>query len=382
MQKHIPTQRGAALIRLDGATGEGGGQILRTGLALSVITGRPLQIERIRAGRPKPGLMRQHLTCVQAAQAISGATVSGAELGSQQLSFHPGPVRAGDYDFAVGTAGSCTLVLQTVLPPLMLAEGPSRLQLHGGTHNPMAPPFHFLDRCFAPLVRRTGVGLTMSLRRHGFYPAGGGEIEAVIHPAAEGPQPFDLLERGAAQDAFAEVVAPALPRSVSLRELDALGRALGWEAGQLRELPCRQNEGPGNALMVTLVHEHATELLMRLGERGLSAEAVAAAMVQDVRAAQASDGAVGEHLADQWALPLALAVVNTGRPARYSFGTMTDHTRTNFGVIEQVLAVRFDVVRTTTRFEVTVRPASAEAAEGAESAETPESNRTVVNATR
>ncbi len=343
-------------IHLDGATGEGGGQILRTGLALSLCTGRPLQITRIRAGRAKPGLMRQHLACVLAAQAISDATVTGATLGSQDLHVTPGPVRAGDHDFAVGTAGSCLLVLQTVLPPLMLADAPSRLRLQGGTHNPMAPPFHFLERCFAPLVRRTGVGLSLTLRRMGFYPAGGGEVEALIEPAIDGPQPFDLMERGAPIEAFAEAVSPGLPRSVSQRELAALARLLGWESEQLRELPCRQNEGPGNALMATLVHEHSTDLLIQLGERGQSAEAVASALARAVRAAQADEGAVGEHLADQWALPLALAVLNTGRAARYSVGTLTEHTRTNFGVIAQALPVCFDVVKTPSRHEVTVRP--------------------------
>ncbi len=146
------------------------------------------------------------------------------EPGSQTLEFRPGQVHAGDYRFAVGTAGSCTLVLQTVLPPLMLADAPSRLHLSGGTHNPMAPPFHFLQRSFAPLMRRAGAKLDLTLRRHGFYPAGGGEIEAVITPADGGLRPFDLLERGEPVEAFAEAVAPALPRGVAERELEALER--------------------------------------------------------------------------------------------------------------------------------------------------------------
>src|SRR3990167_8207439 len=147
----------SACLTLDGSTGEGGGQILRTGLALSMVTGRPLHITRIRAGRPKPGLMRQHLACVQAAMAVCGGQADGAELGSQTLLFTPSAVRAGDYRFQIATAGSCLLVLQTVLPALMLADGESRVQLSGGTHNPMAPPFDFLERAFAPLVRRLGV---------------------------------------------------------------------------------------------------------------------------------------------------------------------------------------------------------------------------------
>jgi RNA 3'-terminal phosphate cyclase (ATP) len=330
------------MIELDGSHGEGGGQILRTALALAMCTGTPLRIERIRAKRPKPGLMRQHLTCVLAAQEVCGATVVGAELGAQTLEFRPGRVHAGDYRFAVGTAGSCTLVLQTVLPPLMLADAPSRLHLSGGTHNPMAPPFHFLQRSFAPLMRRAGAKLDLTLRRHGFYPAGGGEIEAVITPADGGLRPFDLLERGEPVEAFAEAVAPALPRGVAERELEALERLTGWDKHQLRIGTARQNEGPGNALMTTLAYEHLSEVFIAFGERGLSAEEVARKVFTEMRAYEVSAGAAGPHLADQLALPLALAVAGSGRPAAYTCTELTEHSRTNFGVIERFLDVRFD----------------------------------------
>jgi RNA 3'-terminal phosphate cyclase (ATP) len=330
------------LIELDGSTGEGGGQILRTGLALSMCTGRPMAIQRIRAKRPKPGLMRQHLTCVQAALAVCGATVEGAELGSQTLVFEPGPVRAGDYAFNVGTAGSCTLVLQTVLPALMLCAESSQISLSGGTHNPMAPPFHFLERSFAPLLRRLGVGLDLKLRRLGFYPAGGGEVSALVQPAAGGLQPFDLTDRGPVQEAYAECFAPALPSSVAVRELAALARALGWSGEQLRTPAVRQNEGPGNALLATIAYAHVSEVVTVFGEKGVSAEQVASALVKEVKAYQASEGALGQHLADQWMLPLALAVVERGGAASFSCTEMTEHATTNIGVIEKFLPVRFD----------------------------------------
>lgn len=332
------------LIELDGATGEGGGQILRTGLALSMCTGQPLAIQRIRAKRPKPGLMRQHLTCVQAAVAVCGAKVEGAELGSQTLVFEPGPVRAGDYAFNVGTAGSCTLVLQTVLPALMLCAEPSRVSLSGGTHNPMAPPFHFLERSFAPLLRRLGVGLDLELRRLGFYPAGGGELSAVVRPTAGGLLPFDLTDRGPVQEAYAECFAPALPSAVAVRELAALARALGWSGEQLRTPAVRQNEGPGNALLATIAYAHVSEVVTVFGEKGVSAEQVAGALVKEVRAYQASEGALGQHLADQWMLPLALAVVERGGAASFTCTELTEHATTNIGVIERFLPVRFDVV--------------------------------------
>ena len=183
------------IITIDGARGEGGGQILRTALSLSVATGRPLRIGNIRAKRTKPGLMRQHLTAVRAAQSVSGARVQGAELGSTALTFEPDGVRGGDYHFAVGTAGSATLVAQTVLPALMLADRPAHLVLEGGTHNPHAPPFEFLERAFLPLVRRMGVGLQARLERPGFVPAGGGRFILDVTLAGD-LRLIEILDRG------------------------------------------------------------------------------------------------------------------------------------------------------------------------------------------
>ncbi len=344
-------------VELDGSQGEGGGQILRTGLALSVVTGRPVAIERIRAGRAKPGLMRQHLACVHAAAEISGADVEGAELGSQSLRFAPGPARAGDYRFTIASAGSCLLVLQTVLPPLLLADGPSRVQLRGGTHNPMAPPFHFLARAFAPLVRRLGADLQLVLGRCGFYPAGGGEVEAAIVPAGAALQPFDLLERGEPLERYAECLTPGLPRHVCTRELETLGAAMGWSGEQLRHGAARQNEGPGNALMATLVHAHATEVFTAFGEKTLSAEQVAHALVKEVREFLKSGAAVGPHLADQLALLLALAAWQSGQPAAFTCSEVTEHTRTNCAVIERFLPVRFAIAPGRAASTVRVEPA-------------------------
>jgi RNA 3'-terminal phosphate cyclase (ATP) len=344
------------MIDIDGSVGEGGGQILRTSLALAMCTGQPLSLQRIRAGRAKPGLMRQHLTCVTAAATISGATVQGAELGSTTLVFRPGPVRAGNYAFQVGTAGSCTLVLQTIWPALMLADAPSQLRLSGGTHNPMAPPFHFLARCYAPLLSKLGAPSTLTLRRLGFYPAGGGEMDARIEPARESLMPFDLDERGPLHEAFAECFAPALPRAVARRELEGLQEQLGWQDGQLRDGPCRQNEGPGNALLATLVHEHVSEVITAFGEKGVSAERVASTVAREVMAYQASDAALGPHLADQWALPLAMAVWLRQRPASYTCTELTPHAITNFEVMERFLPVVFNTEGAGQRWRVQVHP--------------------------
>ena len=164
------------MIRIDGSFGEGGGQILRTSLSLSLATGKAFRIEKVRAGRERPGLLRQHLTAVLAAAEVGGAEVQGATLGSTELTFSPGAIRAGEYRFSVGTAGSGTLVFQTILPALMLAAKPSRIVIEGGTHNIAAPPFDFLARTFVPLLERMGPKVQLQFERYGFYPAGGGRF--------------------------------------------------------------------------------------------------------------------------------------------------------------------------------------------------------------
>jgi RNA 3'-terminal phosphate cyclase (ATP) len=184
------------MIHIDGSIGEGGGQILRSALGLSMATRQPFRIENIRAARAKPGLLRQHLTAVNAAVTICSATVEGNAISSRALSFEPGKVAPGDFTFSIGSAGSTMLVLQTVLPALLVAEGPTRLVLEGGTHNPFAPPMDFLEKVFLPLISRMGPQVTVVLERAGFYPAGGGRAVVHIEPVVK-LQPLHLRERGA-----------------------------------------------------------------------------------------------------------------------------------------------------------------------------------------
>ena len=184
------------MITIDGAAGEGGGQIVRTAVGLALVTGQPCQLVNIRAGRRKPGLLAQHLTAVQAAAQISGAELQGAQLGAHEFTLTPGQVAAGKYHFQVGTAGSATLVLQTILPALMIATGISEITLEGGTHNPFAPPFDFLQQAFFPLLQRMGVTISATIARYGFYPAGGGQFTVTIQPAQR-LAPLELLAKGA-----------------------------------------------------------------------------------------------------------------------------------------------------------------------------------------
>jgi len=183
------------MLTIDGAEGEGGGQILRTSLGLSLLSGAPFRLINIRAARKKPGLQRQHLTAVRAACEVGRAEVSGDEIHSRELTFRPGSLQSGQFRFDIGTAGSATLVLQTVLPALMAAGEDSTIELHGGTHNPLAPPVDFLEHSFAPLLARLGPRLSIAIDRYGFYPAGGGKMRVSIHPARR-LAPLDLIERG------------------------------------------------------------------------------------------------------------------------------------------------------------------------------------------
>ncbi len=293
------------MVHIDGSKGEGGGQVLRTSLALSLVTGTPFQMVDIRAGRSKPGLLRQHLTAVKAAAAVGRAEVSGAELHSRELTFRPRGIQPGDYHFAVGTAGSSTLVLQTVLPALLSASGPSTLVLEGGTHNPAAPPFDFLSRAYLPLVRRMGPQVEASLDRPGFFPAGGGRFRVSVRPAPLSP--LHLLERGEVRRRQATALIAQVPYDVARRELETVGRVLGWEESERRVEELKRSAGPGNVLSLEIESEHVTEVFTAFGERGVRAEDVARAAAEEARVYLEAGVPVGHHLCDQLLLLLALA---------------------------------------------------------------------------
>jgi RNA 3'-terminal phosphate cyclase (ATP) len=321
------------MIVIDGSQGEGGGQVLRSSLALSLVTGLPFRIEKIRAGRKKPGLMRQHLTAVNAAAAIGSADVEGAHIGSRTLDFHPGSVKPGSYQFSVGTAGSCTLVLQTVLPALLTADAPSDLVLEGGTHNPYAPPFDFLARAFLPLVRKMGPNVAASLQRPGFCPAGGGRFTVSIKPA-ERLERIDLCERGEILTRSARATVAKLPRSIAERELKVVRDKLNWEEEFCSVEEAPSSPGPGNILCVEITSEHVTEIFTGFGELGVSAEKVARETVKAVEEYLAAGVPVGHYLADQLLLPMAMA-------GGGSFRTLAPsrHMTTNADVISRFLPV-------------------------------------------
>ncbi len=325
------------MIRIDGSFGEGGGQILRTSLSLSLATGKAFRIEKIRAKRERSGLLRQHLTAVLAAAEVGGAEVEGASLGSAMLTFSPGKVRTGEFRFTIGTAGSGTLVFQTILPALMLAAGPSRVTIEGGTHNSGAPPFDFLARTFLPFVERMGPKVQLEFERYGFYPAGCGRFCAAIGPCA-GLQPVHVGERGEIVSRRIISVVANLPGHIAVREIETAAGMLNWgkDAGKIDQT--RNSAGPGNVLMIEVGTAEITEIFSAFGQVGVSAERVASTAASDAREYLVSRAAACEHLTDQLLLPFALAGGGS-----FTAQKLNLHARTNMAVISEFLSVKFDV---------------------------------------
>jgi RNA 3'-terminal phosphate cyclase (ATP) len=340
------------LVEIDGSLGEGGGQILRTSLALSMITGRGFVMHSIRARRGTPGLRRQHATAVRAAARVCGGTAVGDDVGSSELQFYPGPAAAGEYVFDVGSAGSTMLVLQTVLPALLLAEGRSRLELIGGTHNFGAPPFDYVANVFLPVINRMGPTVRATLDRHGFVPRGGGRVIVEVEPAPAGRlEAVHLRERGRVIRQRVRAYVAGRPVEIARREVEATCRVLKWkkEMGEVVELP--EELGPGNVVLIDVESEHVTEVFTGFGQKGVRAEEVARGAAAEAKRYLEWEVPVGEHLADQLMLPLALAGAGS-----YVTGPLSEHSRTNVQTIGKFLPVGFEVREVEAgKWEVSVR---------------------------
>ncbi len=332
-------------IEIDGSRGEGGGQVLRTSLALSLITGKPIRIKRIRQQRENPGLQRQHLACVYAAARMTGARVTGAAPDSQQLEFWPGTATPSEVTIDIGSAGSTTLVVQTILVPAIAARRPLRIVVTGGTHNPLAPPFEFLDRVFLPHLRAMGADVTATLDKIGVMPKGGGRI--VIDIGAGKPlQPIELVTTGSVVSRRAIAIVAGLPTHVGERELKVARDRLVDPICELREVP---RAGPANVFMVEVeLATGARELVTNHGEKGLPAEIVAGRAIDELSAFVAFDVPVGEYLADQLLLPFAVAGGGRFRAA----APLSPHALTNLDTIRDFLRVPIRVDETETTAEV------------------------------
>jgi len=323
------------MIQIDGSVGEGGGQILRTALSLSLLTGQAFHLTNIRAGRKKAGLMRQHLVCVQAAKQIGHAVVEGDHLHSTELRFNPHTVQAGHYHFPIGSAGSTMLVLQTLLPVLIMQEQPSTLRLEGGTHNPMAPTVDFIQRGFLPVLAKLGISVKLNCVQAGFFPVGGGVIEVEIQPWQQ-RKALHLLDRGEliAVNAYAGV--QRLEQHIAERELATLKQLLTIQDSSLLDVAgC----GQGNTALVEVVSAQHTEVFTILGETGRTAEQVAKRLAGLVKRYLHHSGAVDEYLADQLLLPLALGVGGA-----YSCRVISEHTRTQALMIQRFLPVQIEMI--------------------------------------
>jgi len=335
-------------VTIDGSHGEGGGQILRSSLALSALTGKPLRIFKIRSGRKNPGLRPQHLTAVRAAATICNAKVDGAKVNSTELNFEPTNLCGGSFVFDVSadqpSAGSGTLVFQTVFPALLFSQQTSSVRIvRCGTHVPFSPPYDYIARVFLPMAQRMGANGKLTLVKAGWFPRGNGELEAEIQPVNRPLKPINLTERGNLKRIWVLSALSNLKRSIAIRQANqAVNRLLsiGFHQSEIEveisELP---SPSTGTVVFVCAEFENVIAGFSALGELGKPAEKVADEAVDDFAEYWRTDAPVDKHLADQLVLFMALAdgksVIKTS--------ALTQHTLTHIWVIEQFLPVRFEV---------------------------------------
>jgi RNA 3'-terminal phosphate cyclase (ATP) len=314
-------------LQIDGARGEGGGQVLRTALALSTVTGQAFEITRIRAHRTVPGLRPQHLAAVRAAALLSGARVSGAFDGSPDLRFEPGALRGGDFRFEIATAGALTLVLQTVLAPLARASAvPSRVAVTGGTHVPASPSYHYLARHWTAVVERLGLRVTPHLERAGFYPRGGGAASAEVSPWSGAPEPLVLEQRGALVRIHGTSGAGKLKTDAAEMMRRAAAERL-WESRRLESSWDVVNvpaASPGSFLLLEAVFEQGRAAFGFLGQKGVRPDVLGDRAGRTLLKFLEGEGAVDPHLADQLAVPMALG----GRGGRVTTTEVSLHLQT------------------------------------------------------
>ena len=318
---------------IDGREGEGGGQILRSSLSLSLIKQTPFTLENVRGNRKKPGLKRQHLTCVKAAKEIGFAETEGDELNSMKLYFSPQGLNPGNYRFSVGSAGSCNLVLQSVLPALLTVDSPTHIQLEGGTHNSMSPAYDFLKDSFLPQVKKMGADVNLEIERHGFVPNGGGIEKVHINPPNW--QSYSLTEKGKLLRKKVEVVISELPDDIPHRAIKVIGRKLNIDDCSIIRV---NSPGPGLCLLIKYEYENVTFVAVFFGQRGIKMERIANQAVKYVERYLKHDAPVGEYLADQLLMSMAIS-----GNAEIRCTPLSLHTTTNINIIEKFMGKTFDL---------------------------------------
>ncbi len=338
------------ILEIDGSQGEGGGQILRTSLSLAACFGKPIQLRKIRQGRKKPGLMRQHLACVNAIKKVCNAKVKGASIGSTAIEFIPGGIQAGDYHFSVGSAGSSTLVFQTVLPALLLTEKPSSLILEGGTHNPMAPSYDFIKSAFLPVLEQCGASFSVHIERYGFYPVGAGRWTITITPPAQYSK-LKLEDRDKLLATEGLCIGTGIPTHVVERERKQLLRKLNWPKQSITTATVN-SLGAGNIVALKVTYPNVTEVVESIGAVGISSEQVANKAIELLHHYQMLGAPVGQHLADQLLLPLVIA-----KGGSFVTGPLSTHCKTNITVIKQLtgISIKTEEIEAKRKWRVSVQ---------------------------
>ncbi len=327
---------------------------MRTSLALSCITGKRLHIENIRSARRNPGLAKQHLCCVQAARQICEGKYKGAEQGSMVLDFHPGAIRSGEFNFDIGSAGSASLVIQTVLPALFLAGESSTVTVTGGTHNPLAPPFDFLSETFLPAIASAGFQCNCRLIKHGFFPAGGGKMIVNIQPmqktASDGHQIINICQASREFRINARIYTAKLPFHIAQRQEKLLLQS-GLNIKNIEHIGVTDSDGPGNIVCIRLFGYERMIVFTAFGMRGKPSEKVIGEVIDLAKHFIESGAAIDRFLADQ--LLIYMAVANGGC---YTTDKISTHTKTNMEVIKKFLPVDFMIERQGNRFSVMCQP--------------------------
>jgi RNA 3'-terminal phosphate cyclase (ATP) len=327
------------MIEIDGSFGEGGGQVLRTSLSLSCLLNRPFRIFNIRKKRKKPGLMPQHLMGIRSLKLISNARVTGDSQGSTELLFEPGEVKAGDYFFDIGTAGSTSLLLEAIIPPLIFAKHTSSLTLKGGTHVPLSPPFHYISKVFIPILKKFGMTAEATIESYGFYPKGGGKVHAEIRPA-DNIEAGNYLERGQLKQVYGLSGVGNLPLSIAERQKNAALTNLVF-LGIHAEIETISVSTPGQGTFIFLVAETENCLagFSSIGERGKKAELVGEEAAKKFLDYYSTAACFDHHLTDQVVLYLAIAKGESS----FTTAQISNHLLTNLWVIEKFLGIRYTV---------------------------------------
>ena len=323
-------------IKIDGSFGEGGGQVLRTALSLSCVTGYGLHLFNIRKGRKRPGLMPQHLTCINAASKITDATVSDNEKGSSELTFVPGKIKSGSYFFDIKTAGSCSLVLQALIPPLVFGNRDSEIKIKGGTHVPFSPTYDYIAWVFLPMLQTLGIRVDPQIINYGYYPNGGGEVMFRIFPALK-VNSMDLSERRELVYLHGYSSVSRLPMSIAERQKDSLIKALP-AAAEIKTFEA-PSPGTGTSVFLKAEYENSFAGFSSLGKIGKPAEKVGEEAARQFNDFNATSASIDPYLADQIVIYLSLARDTSS----FTTSRITKHLITNLWVIENFLNITYRI---------------------------------------